>query len=92
MTTTFIPKEDDTFATATQLVEIATVKPSGYLMVRAVAPAEALPAVTAAVEQYYAEQGRTAPIIYTRAIGTSEWTAAVDDTIVIPDELPEDFK
>lgn len=90
---TFTPLADDKFAEALPaFVEVATVKPSGYLNYRGVVPVAALPEVTAALNTYFESQGRPAPVIYTRVPQTVEWNALDVPEVVIPDELPEDFK
>jgi len=86
----FTPKADDKFATATQLVEVATIKPSGYVHVRAVAAPEILPQLVDSIKAYYEGKGRPEPVIYTRAIGTTDWVTDAPE-VTIPDALPEGF-
>lgn len=92
MSTIFTPKSDDKFATATELVEVATVKPSGYMILRAVVHPAALPATIEAVNLYYENRDRPQPVIYTRQVGTVEWHVHGDPTVEIPDALPDDFQ
>jgi hypothetical protein len=90
MNITFAPLADEKLAAATALVEVATVKPSGYLQMRGIVPTEHVAGLSDAVREYFKLEGRAEPVIYTRAVGTVEWAAEVDDSTV-PDELPDDF-
>jgi hypothetical protein len=85
----FAPLKDDKFAPATQLIEVATVKPSGYLQGRVITAPNQLPFIVEALNSYYAENGRPAPVIFTRAVGTEEWST--DAEVIIPETLPDDF-
>ena len=91
MSNIFTPKADDKLAAELDLIEVATVKPSGYLMHRGIMPIAALPAVTTAINEYFAGKGRPEPVIYMRAVGTIDWTAQGVSEVIIPDELPENF-
>jgi hypothetical protein len=90
MLITFQPKADEKLAAATALLEVATVKPSGYLIPRAIVPEEALPQVMEGIRGYFESKGRPEPVIYFRKVGEVDWRAEVAES-TIPDELPADF-
>lgn len=86
--TTFTPQADDKFAEAIGYVELAHVKPSGYLNYRGIVPADGRFAeVVAFFDNYYAEQGRPAPVHYVRIPGQTEWVVWNAPTVEIPDTL-----
>lgn len=92
MDTLFTPKADDKLAPAISLVEVATVKPSGYLQGRGIVLPEQKDTLVAMIRNYYEQQDRPEPVIVTRASGTAEWTVLDAPQVNIPDTLPDDFK
>lgn len=88
LTGIFQPVDGDKFATATMLDEYMTVKPSGYVQHRGIFPPEARDMVLAGIRQYYAEQNRAEPVIFTRHVGALTWVAVEYVAPVIPDSLP----
>jgi hypothetical protein len=91
-TTIFTPIAEDKYAAAATVgVEVATIKPSGYLYLRAIVHPDNVSYVVAGLNDYYSQQNRPAPVILTREVGTTDWLVLDAPTVVIPDALPEDF-
>lgn len=88
----FTPIEGDTFAAPRTLIEVATVKPSGYLNHRGIVPAEYVDTLADSIKAYYAQQGRQEPVVYVRAVGATVWTAREVTELHIPDTLPDEFQ
>jgi len=87
-TETFAPLADDNFAVESPvLVQVATVKPSGYLYPRAIVAVEQVADVIAGLNTYYVEQGRDIPTVYYRPFGTAAWLKIDSITSDIPDTL-----
>lgn len=87
----FEPLTDDKFAVPAPLIEVATVKPSGYLQPRAVVPESFIPDVVASINTYYTAQDRELPAVYFRYVGSIGWLKLDSITLDVPDELPADF-
>lgn len=87
----FEPLADDNHAAPLSLIEVATIKPSGYLYPRGIVSTDKVDEFAEAINAYFAEKGRNEPIVYVRAVGTQVWVAQTTLELNIPNVLPDDF-